>query len=461
MRKGDFVQVAKQYASEYPEVEGTRCVSVHIPDDDKYLPVLAAMVASLGNTWSSRGTVSDRRLWAEMWQKAYAATDWEGCMSCDDVADCIDSSEVVQIAINNVTQQQQNGQNPIAPSVANANLLGGLPSCDLNALWGAQIQFVEWLNDNNTDFLDRLTSASTPAKRSAVMSQMIPGFNAGALGEALSAAITFLSSQLKGEYEEGYDQIYENGLACEFFCLAQEDCELSMVHLYQVLSARVGFTPAADAFYEGLIFAVFGEWTGSQFADVMMFIQVGAFLFMGGFAGYLGVNPLANAMSNGFDQPDDDWQDECDCPELWTYQFDSASLPVWVTFPDPFWGEIDGVTITPTTRVAFSQDVTGVYIEVVFPTVQTLANIAINQLSGVNIAGSTVVNTFYTYLDAGDNPINPFPNGIPYQNGEFAFAMGETVVGVKKVVIQYLFIGTTQDFEWNVWLSGRGTNPFL
>ena len=380
---------------------------------------------------------------------------------CDDVTDCIENNPGTQIAIENVTQQQQNGQNPLSQNTVGSNLLGGVYGCALPNLWGAMRTLVEWLNGNNEQFLDELSTATTPAARGAALSDNIPGINLGALGEALSAGITFLSSALVNGYDAYYDQSYADELACELFCIAQDNCELSIEQLYLVLSARVGFTPAADAFYNGLLLVITGSWTGSQFADVMMFVQVAAFRWMGGFANYTGINPLSNALSLGFDDPSDDYLTLCACPDLWVYTLDSATLPVWVTFPDAGWGAISGISITQTTATAFGQDVTGIFIEIEFPTIQTISTLSIKQVAGANIEGSTLVNAFYAYLNAGDQPLQPVDNGLRVQNGEWEFAYGETIPGVKKIVMQYLFIGTNQTMEWNVTIAGRGTNPFV
>jgi len=461
---GSFYRMPKQVASEYPVVEGTRCVSVQIPDDVAFLPVLAAAVAALCNTWSSVGTVDDRRAYAEMWQRAYAATDWEGCMDCADVADCIDTSPDVQIAIENVIQQQQGAENPVSTNAAGANLLSGLDGCAFNNLWGAIDDFVDWLNDNNTDFLDRITSASTPAKRAAVLSDSIPGFTGAALGGSLSAAITFLSSQLKGEYEENYDTIYADGLKCELFCIAKENCTLTIRDVYLVLAARVGYTPADQLFYSGLIFTVFGEWTGTQFADVMMFTQMGAFLFMGGFGGYLGVNPVSNALAMGWDDPSDDWMVKCECPDTWTYILDSTTMPSWVEIPDGAGGvgTIDGTVITQTTGVAFGQDITGIQIRITFPSIQTITGVSIHQVTGTNIDVADVVNHFFAYFDAGGVLIGGTGAALPDINGEWDASYSEATPGVKTIVFQYVYLGTDQTMEWNpVVISGFGTNPFL
>jgi len=422
------------------------------------------MVAALGNTWSSMGTPDERRAYANMWQEAYAATDWEGCMSCEDVADCIENDPDTIQAVTNINQTNINGQTPISTSGQGANLLTGVPGCAYDNLYGAMRGLVQWLNENNLDFLDELAGAGTPAERSKVLSEQIPGFAGTALGDAFSASITFLSSTLHNEYDTQYDQPYEDALICELFCFAQDGCELTLRQLYLILAARVGYTAPGDLFYQGLIFTVFGSWTGVQYCDVMMFLQVGAFIFMGGFGGYRGINPLANALSFGFDDPSDDWMLLCDCPDTWTYTIDSATLPAWVEIGTGVntVGTISGTLIEQTTGVAFGQDITGIQMLITFPTVQTITGMSVNAVAGTNIDPADLVNHFFNYRDAGDVPIGGAGATLPMENGAWEVSYSEAIPGVKYINLQYVFLGTDQTMQFDpIIISGRGTNPFI
>lgn len=324
-----------------PIVEGTRCVEVRIPDDDAYMPVLAGLVA-LATKWFNwqRDPTHKGADLAKMWQNAYRETDWEGCMTCEDVENCIETDEGVQDAleqnlitnINSSTsvqtalqqqiQQHLGAENPLPQ--ANTNLIQGLVDCDFDALYGMADTLVEWLNQNNLDFFERLVIATTPYARASALSEEIPGYSGATFGELASAVATFLSGTLKTNYEAFYDTAYADALKCEIFCLARDSCSLTVQQLYALFSSRLGIVTPLESFYGGLQVAVFGTWTGSQFADVAMFTQVGSFLFMGGFARLLGINPLQNAIVEGYNDPDEDWTG-CDCPDTWCIKIDAAN----------------------------------------------------------------------------------------------------------------------------------------
>jgi len=333
-------QMDKFISGQYPDVEGYFCIEVKVPASMEYVYLLQGLVAQMCHYWNYSGTGDNRKLPAQLCENAYEATDWGACMDCEGVADCIETSEPVQDAleqntVNNINnsmtvqqalqqqiQQQLAANNPVVGS--DDDLFYGMTGCDPNKIWGASDSLIEWLNINNVDFFEKLVAAITPADRATVMSETIPGFAGGVLGEGLSAAMTFLAGALKTNYEAFYDTAYANALKCELFCLSRGDCSVTIDQLYALFSARVGDT--FIDFYSGFIFAVTGSWTGSQFADVMMFVQVGAFKFMGGFGGLLGVNPLANAIAEGYNDPDDDWITTCDdCPPEWCLKIDATN----------------------------------------------------------------------------------------------------------------------------------------
>lgn len=373
----------------------------------------------------------------------------------------INSDTDIQAALQQNVQQGLTDENPVGETAAGSNLLIGVSGCAYSNLNGAVLSLIDWLNRNNEDFLDNLSVAATPAERGAAMSKGIKGYNGGALGEVASTAITFLTSQMVNQYDAFYDVAYEHDLAEEMFCLFKTDCEITIRQLYLLFAARVGYATPAETFYEGFLFAVTGSWTGTNFCDVMMFIQLGAFIHMGGFAGWDGLNPLSNAIIDGWNEPNDDWMTEYECGDFWTHILHADDFPAIATFPPNNWGSITGEVITQSSAVFSGQDVTGIYIDITFPSIQNIAGVKISATNLANIEGSSVVNTFYSYLDAGLVPIGGTGGGLPISNDDWEVSYTEVTPGVKKITIQYLFIGLTQTAQFEVIISGFGTNPFL
>jgi len=76
--------------SQYPEVEGTRCVEIRIPDHDAFMPMLGGLIALATKTFNYvREDREHAQIIADQWRKAYDLTDWEGCMNCDELNACL------------------------------------------------------------------------------------------------------------------------------------------------------------------------------------------------------------------------------------------------------------------------------------------------------------------------------------------------------------------------------------
>lgn len=366
----------------------------------------------------------------------------------------------IQQAMQQNTQQDLTDENPININQQGNNLLPSGVTCNLDGLNGSIISLIDWLHRNNEDFLDNLSVAATPAERGAAMSRGIPGYNGDALGELASAAITFLTSQMVNQYDAFFDVAYEHDLREEMFCLFKPGCEVTIRQLYLLFAARIGYASPAETFYEGFLFAVTGSWTGTNFCDVMMFAQIGAFIFMGGFAGWEGLNPLQNAIVDGWNEPDSDWMTEYDCGDFWTHILHEDDFPTFAEFTPNSVGQISGEVITQTTFDIGSFIITGINIEITLPSAYTIASVRIRATNLSNIDPAELVNTFMIYTDAGFVDIGGTGATLPSTNDDWEVSYSEITPGVRRIRIQYSYIGTDQTMQFEVAISGFGTNPF-
>lgn len=330
--------VKRLIADQYPPDVGLRCIQLQIPDDDSYVPVLAGFVALLSRNWAWTGSPEDREARARLWGVAYAATDWEGCMDCERIIECItddtdtqnafslfllnqiNSNSDIRNALQQVIQQRIGEERPI--SVSSDNLIYGKDGCAFDNLYGAMRFLVRWMNQNNIDFLEQMNAGVTPEALNANISKLFPGFQGNGLIDATLPAITsLLTGAILENYDVYYTQEYEDELICAFFCLAQSDCAISFDSLYFYFVSRLGFGPtAAESFGNAISFAVTGSLTLSGYTDFMFFIQLGAFKFLGGFAEYTTYSPFETAMNEGWDDASDDWT-ECDDCGFWSQDF--------------------------------------------------------------------------------------------------------------------------------------------
>jgi hypothetical protein len=326
-RKNPGIKIPFLDISDKPIVEETRCVEIRIPDDDVYMSVLAGLVgiATKWFNWQRDDTLKGKEL-ARIWRQAYLETDWEQCMECADVAICIDTdagvqNSLVQHLINSLTNNQlvrdalresiqprPGEENPSGN--ADRNLNTSTIACDDDTLAGAADSLAEWLHQNNIDWLEKISAAATPYTRQIALAENLPNFSTGVLGELVSAIFTFFSAAFKTNYEAAVDTPYLDRLKYDIWCMAGNDCNLTITDLYRLMYKRLGpQSVTIDTFAQGFTFAITGEWTGPNIANVMMFVQLAAFKFLDGFLSFRGTKALENALTDGFDTPIDDWMD--------------------------------------------------------------------------------------------------------------------------------------------------------
>jgi len=74
------VTIANFREDQYPEVAGTRCITVYIPDDDAFLSLLAGLINLPGSEGNYQGSDENKiAALAQQWRDAYVQTDWTGC----------------------------------------------------------------------------------------------------------------------------------------------------------------------------------------------------------------------------------------------------------------------------------------------------------------------------------------------------------------------------------------------
>jgi len=77
-----MVVIANFREEQYPEVSGTRCITVYIPDDDAFLSLLAGLLNLPASEGNYQGADENKiAALAQQWRDAYVQTDWAGCQT--------------------------------------------------------------------------------------------------------------------------------------------------------------------------------------------------------------------------------------------------------------------------------------------------------------------------------------------------------------------------------------------
>jgi len=354
---------------------------------------------------------------------------------------------------------------PLTTEQREENLAGtSNPGCDLSILWAQCLAIVDYTNASIEDTLEKV-EAATNLNELAGLSGEIPliGWVLELFGEELATeTINYFQEAIQESYLAQYTEEVRIELACALFCLGMFDCAISVNTVYDLLYDRVqAVVPDNPAAMIDLLESLAGiDFDGTNVVDLMFWFCWGGVKLASFAVGEpVTTEAFTFLMALAVDDASADYLLYCDCGSDWNYQLDSTTDPAWVTFPGGQ-GEIGGNVIVQTTTVQFSQDVTGIYIEIEFPTTQHLTGIRINALDGENIELIDIVNSFWAMDDSGASQIAG--GALPVQDGAWEVFIPVDAFGVKKVRIAYVFLGTDQTMVWQpVQLFGFGVNPFI
>lgn len=191
--------------------------------------------------------------------------------------------------------------------------------CDLDNLFGFCRQMVQLMNLEVEQFFEVLEVISNNVEFAAYVGDEAPALS------TLATFISYLQNTLVESYLANYDIDYENDLACELFCYAQEQpsCELKWSDITQIMADRVSADLEDLSLSDLLTYVLSGGWSGDEFCDAS--ILVFAFLMQIG-ADWAGITfaKIQQIMTSFFNDPDSDWETLCDCGYEYYYEYDQT-----------------------------------------------------------------------------------------------------------------------------------------
>jgi len=315
---------------QYPEVTGTRCIEIRIPDSDEYLAQLAGLltIATQQFQYHNKDT-AHASIIAQQWKDAYAEIDWEQCMNCEDVQLCIEEHEGTQNAINNVIANYLT-DHPAGSSMPQGErdrtLANGFnPSCDLDIVWSQSVGIVERINQIIEGILESLSEVSTIAGVANVIASLPGAENLGI--SSITDLATLLVEIPLISYQDDYNITWYEALECEIFCLARTDCVITFDMFWNILKDRVEteiptFIPPQDFTdvigWASRVISFLEDFTAIDKADLMFYFILGGVAYGNVILNQLGVGQKAFdvALMLAADEPSNNWEVIClTCPD--------------------------------------------------------------------------------------------------------------------------------------------------
>lgn len=254
-------------------------------------------------------------------------------LDCDDVADCIETNPGVQIAINNV-YNNNSVSTPMPGSVSGANLYDNSDGCVEDELWGAIDQLIESMNQNNIDAFEVVEVATNLAERASMLFAAIPIAETLPLDEAIDYIQGIWTDDLFEAYIANDTEAYRDALKCDLFCLALGNgCVLSINDVFQYFINRLS-GDASDTFAELVAYLTTGTWVGTEINDMFYAGQIMFMKYGNKFFDVVGIRPFQMYLNIGKRSPSSAWMDICDdCPDEHCFIWDmTLGLQGWQIF---------------------------------------------------------------------------------------------------------------------------------
>lgn len=246
-------------------------------------------------------------------------------------AACVDLCQLIINCINDTPELQQliaqtsigapiNGSTGQNSQLLLSEIINNPSGCDNDHLFGMTTGLVDLLDDVGKNILSRLQASANPSGRIGDIIEAIPG-----IGELpVDDIFQFVESALE-DIENGYDAAYtavlRNDLRCGLFCIAQDDCTLTLEEARDFYVDQLGLPFDFVSVLDFINNINDNAWLGDATVYVMHLIVLQMLIFGGNVTGF-DVDKLLQIVQSMFNDPDSDWMTLCNDCETLCYTFD-------------------------------------------------------------------------------------------------------------------------------------------
>lgn len=236
---------------------GTRIVPVPVPDDDEWAAAFAGHcfdeLAKQSN-WNRDETCTGAKTVADRWEEVNAMfsimylNEVEE-MTCEDVQDCIETSEDIQQTIVNIINTENNTTNnlpiynvpyqPLPDQNYTQNQVLEIEtdpsSCTDEATFGAALEVVQWIADDIQTFFDLVEVADDPAEVMSIITGAI-GLPPASILQAFFDLLSFMSDISPQLWDFSNSEVTQNRLACAIWCNWKDCNAINIETVYETVA---------------------------------------------------------------------------------------------------------------------------------------------------------------------------------------------------------------------------------
>lgn len=245
---------------------------------------------------------------------------------CDLVLNCIQTNPEIQqeiarysnsSSITEVTPEQQ--------VILDTDLFDNPVTCNNDQIFGMTTQLASFLNATSEDILEIFVTAFAVPGRLGDIIEAIPVVETLPFDDILQF-LEKLATQVNDAYQAAYDTQIAEDIACDLFCIAQSNCELTLEQARDYFQGRFTNAVSNTDFFTIVNDIIANNWLGEQSIWVMHWLILDTIIFGGEILG-IDVNRIVTTIATFYNDPNPDWSLLCNCTTIINVPFDSISTP--------------------------------------------------------------------------------------------------------------------------------------
>jgi len=239
----------------------------------------------------------------------------DSCMDlCQLIIDCINDTPELQQLISQLSNKSGIDPETTEQSdILDRDFFAGNTGCDNDNIFGMTLQLADFFNQVAEDILEIFVTAFANAARLGDAIEAIPVVGSLPFDDILQFTEK-MAEQINDGYQAAYDTQIREDIACELFCLAQENCELTMEQTRDYFQAKMTTAVTNSDFLTIANDIIANNWIGEQAIWVTHWLIADTIIFGGEILG-IDIDRVMTTISTYFNDPNSDWSILCACAE--------------------------------------------------------------------------------------------------------------------------------------------------
>lgn len=252
------------------------------------------------------------------------------CMDlCQLILDCINTTPGIQQAIAAYSLSTPViAHEPQNQTIMDSQLIDDPAGCDNDIIFGMTTGITDLINHISEDMLDIFVQAASPSGRIGDMIEAIPGIGILPIDDIFQF-VESVMDDFQSSYDAAYTSQLRDDIRCDLFCLAVDDCELTMEQLRDYFQDKLTASISID-FWDGFIDDLIENfYSGVQAVWGLGLLITQAIIVGGSITGY-DIDKVVTSITAMLNDPDSDWSILCTgCG--WTYNSDwDTAEETWI-----------------------------------------------------------------------------------------------------------------------------------